>query len=262
MSEQVKPTSVDKAKAAPKARIKKKAEQGKKFLKKHGLTLSVLLLAALAGGCLLLLKSGLSAGASALKDSYFTAYAAEKSAAYEALYQGAYERAESKYHVSNRVLISLEGLEKVERLEVLEAGHVELITENRDDNTGNITAWLEVTGKGTFIVDLKAAEVLLDAEHRHVLVRAPRPELTDVTITQAVRKLFKDDFRNGNYSEGVHLAVDQLNDATLRIQKSLMANQYIDQNARAAAVRSVSNLVKELNPDIPDLTVDVEFLDE
>lgn len=40
-----------------------------------------------------------------------------------------------------------------------------------------------------------------------------------------------------------------------------MSNPYIYKNAQNVAVSMITNLVKELNPDIPDLTVEVEFVD-
>ena len=246
---------------SPKNEIKKKASSAKKTLQKNGLVLSLILLAVLVGTCAYLLKDSINVGAKALAESYNIAFSTEKDAAYQKLYQGAKDRAESKYHVSNKVLISVASFEESEKLEVLEANHVEFITENRDENTSNVTAWIEVTGKGTFVVDLKAAEFIVDNEHKYVLVRIPYPELTNVTITKAVQKLFKDDFWNGSYSDGVHLAVDQLNDADVRIKKALMANQYIYQNAQTVAVSMIENLVREFNPDIPDLTVEVEFMD-
>ena len=246
--------------SSPKPSVRKGAK-AQKNIKKHGLTVSIILLVVLLAACLFLLKDSINVGANALKDSYSLAYATEKNAAYQELYQGAFDRAESKYHVSNKVLISVASFEESEKLEVLEANHVEFITENRDDNTSNVTAWIEVTGKGTFVVDLQAAEFIVDNEHRYVLVRIPYPELTNVTITQAIQKLFKDDFWNGSYSDGVHLAIDQLNDADMRIKKALMSNQYIYKNAQSVAVSMIKNLVLELNPDIPDLTVEVEFMD-
>lgn len=240
------------------AKTKKNTE---KFLDKYGLTVSIILLIVLLASCLFLLKDGIRVGANALKDSYNNAYTSERNTSYQKLYQTAFKRAEDKYHVSNKALISVDGFEESEKLEVLEASHVEFITEDRDDNTSKITAWVEVTGKGTFIVDLKAAEFIVDNEHSYVLVRIPYPELTNVTITQAVQKLFKDDFWNGSYSDGVHLAIDQLNDADVRIKKALMANQYIYQNAKSVAVSMIKNLVLELNPGVDDLAVEVEFMD-
>lgn len=236
----------------PKKEPPKKGNNLHKTTKKYGLTAFIVLFVVLLAACLFLLRDAINVGAEALANSYSAAYESEKDAAYHELYQGAYDRAEAKYHLSSNALISIDSFDKTEKLEVLEANHVEFITKNRDESTDNITAWIEVTGKGKFIVDLRAAEFIVDNEHRYVLVRIPYPELTDITITNAVEKLFKDDFWNGSYSYGVHLAIDQLNDADLRIKKALMSNPYIYKNAQNVAVSMITNLVKKLNPDIPD----------
>lgn len=240
---------------------KEKAERMAKNLKKHGLTGSIVLFVVLLAVCLFLLKDSVSVGSEALANSYSVAYASEKDAAYQEFYQSAYDWAEAKYHVSNNMAIAIDGFEETEKLEVLKANHVEFITEDRDDNSGNVTAWLEVTGEGTFVVDLKAAEFIVDNEHRYVLVRVPYPELTNVSITNTKKCWFKDDLANGSYSQGVELALKQRNEASLQIQKSLMSNQYIYSNAQTVASSIIINLVKQLNPDIPDMTVEVEFMD-
>ena len=111
------------------------------------------------------------------------------------------------------------------------------------------------------MVDLKAAEFITDNANHYVLVRIPYPELTNVTITDTTKRWFRDDLANGSYSEGVDLALKQRNEASLQIQKALMSNQYIYENAQDVAVSLLINLVKQFNPDIPDLVVEVEFMD-
>lgn len=223
--------------------------------------IAIALIVCLTADCIYFWNDSVSIGANALSKMYNLAYQSEKDNAYQRLYQKAFDRAEKQYHVSNTVIISIGNLEKTEKLEVLKANDVEFITEDSDKNSGNVTAWLEVTGQGTFVVDLKAAEFIINNENKNVMVRVPYPELTNITITNAERKLFKDDIFNGSYSEGVELAIKQRNEASLQIQKSLMANQYIYSNAQDVAKSMITNLVKQFNPDIPELTVDVEFIE-
>lgn len=214
----------------------------------------------MAVGSLILFQESISIGASEMFDSYNASFAEERENAYLKLYQSAYDRAMDKYHVSNTVVITIGNLEETQKLEVLKANDVEFVAEDRDSNSGNVTAWLEVEGEGTFVVDLKAAEYIIDNEHQYVLVRIPGPELTDVAITQVTRRLFADDFLNGSYREGVDLALKQRNQASLQIQKALLSNQFIYDSAKKAAVSMISNLVRQFNQDVPDLRVDVEFL--
>lgn len=136
-----------------------------------------------------------------------------------------------------------------------------LLDDLRDNNSGNVTAWLEVEGEGTFVVDLQATEFIIDNDRHYVLVRIPNPELTNINIIKTTRRLFADDWRDGSYREGVDLALKQRNEASLQIQKALLSNQYIFSSAKDVAVAMIGNLVKQFNPDIPDLQVDVEFME-
>lgn len=244
--------------------IEGKPRKSKKMiniLKKQSITISLIVIVVLTAACLWLLKNSISIGAEALFSNYNTTYDLEKDAMYQDLYKFAFDRAERNYHVSNRVVISIGNLEKSGKLEVLKANCVEFITTDRDSNYGNVTAWLEVTGEGVFVVDLKASEFIVDNGRRYVLVRIPYPELTNVTITKTIKRWFKDDWKNGSYDEGVDLALKQRNEANLRIKKSLMSNQYIYSSSQDVAKNMIANLVKQFNSDIPDLTVEVEFID-
>ena len=219
----------------------------------------LMIMAASVGG--LLLKSGIKVGASELMSSFQGAYNNEKERVYGQIYDAVFQEAEQNHHVSNKVEISVANLQEEEKLEVIKANDVEFITENRDNNTGNVTAWLEVEGEGTFTIDLKAAEFDVDNEREYILVRIPKPELSNVKIVNTIRRLFADDLLNGSYSEGVDLALKQSNEALLQIQKSLLSNQYIYDNAKKVSVNMIQNLIKQLNPDVPQLQVEVEFFD-
>lgn len=238
----------------------KKSTKKLNFFKKHATTISIPVLVVLAALCLWLLKDIISIGAKALINNYVVAFETEKKAAYDEFYDRAFDKAKKNYHVSNRMVISINSLEKYNKLEVLKANHVEFITEDRDSNLGNVTAWLEVTGEGTFVVDLKAAEFIVDNYRRYVLVRIPYPELTNVIVTNTIKRFFKDDWKNGSYDEGVDLALKQQNEAGVRIHKALMSNQYIYNSAQDVAKNIIENLVKQFNTEIPDLTVEVEFI--
>lgn len=240
--------------------VKKPLKTKKFYTKKFGIwALAVIIILLVVS--ISLLGGGLKAGAKKLMASYSQAYESEKETTYGKFYQTAYERAEKKYHVSNTVIISIGNLEETGKLEVLKANDKEFIIEDKDSNTGNVTAWLEVSGEGTFVIDLQAAEYIIDNERRYVLVRIPKPELSDVSVTGSEKKFFKDDWQNGSYSEGVSLAMKQRNTALLRIRKSLLSNQYIYDNAKTVAVRMIQNLIRQFNPDIHDLTVEVEFME-
>lgn len=231
-----------------------------KSFEKHMVAIEVVLLFIFVIAALYLWESSIQTGAEALAGNRATAFASEKEDAYQRWYDSAFERAEERYHSSNFLAINIGSFEESNKLEVLKVNDVEFIVENREDNSGNITAWLEVTGEGTFTVDLQAAEFIVDNQRQHVQVRAIYPELDNVTIIKAEMRLFRDDWMNGSYSEGVDLALKQRNEASLRIQKALTANQYIHEQARVVAERAIINLVKQFNPGNTDLVVEVEFV--
>ena len=93
----------------------KKGNNLQKITKKYGLTASIILFVVLLAACLFLLRDAINVGAEALANSYSAAYESEKEAAYQELYQSAYERAEAKYHLSSKVLISIDSFEEAEK---------------------------------------------------------------------------------------------------------------------------------------------------
>ena len=202
-------------------------------------------------------------GVEAAKVSYQQSYDEEKDAAYNAKYQKYFEDAEEKYHVSNDITIYLGNVKETQRLEILKVSDVEFIIEEEEDNDSGIISWLEVPGEGTFVVDMKMAEYIVDNGRRHILVRVPYPELSNVTIDYGNIKelLFVDNMFNGSYKEGEELAMQQINEADVLIKKEFISNQNFYLSAQKAAKNMIANLITQVNPDIPDLVVEVEFMD-
>ena len=200
-------------------------------------------------------------GVSTLKSSYKTTFEKEKEAAYNTQYEKYFTQAEKEYHVSNRTKITVDDLKETANLEVLEVSDTEYIISENEDNGNGISSWLEVPGHGTYIVNLQAAEFIVDDEREYVLVRAPYPEITNISIdySNVNKLLFKNNIFNDSYSVGEDLARSQLNSADLLIKKEFASNQHFYLNAQEAAVSSIQCLVKQLNPKLPDMTVDVEF---
>ena len=211
----------------------------------------------------LLFGNMVSTGAEAVAASYTNAYNEQRNIVYQEKYDAYKSSAEEKFHVSNKVSIYVGNLKEEEKLEVLKVSDVEFVIEDKNNNDGKIISWLAVPGEGSFVVDLKAGEYVIDNERAHVLVRLPYPELTDITIDLAnVQKiLFKDNIFNGNgsYSEGEELAQRQLRQAELLIKKEFTSNQNFYLNAQKAAISTIKALVKQLNPKVENLVVDVEF---
>ena len=94
-----------------------------------------------------------------------------------------------------------------------------------------------------------------------MLVRVPDPELTNISIDYAnVRKLlFENDIFNDSHKAGEDLASQQLRSADSLIKKEFTSNQHFYLSAQKATINTIQCLVKQLNPEVADLTVDVEF---
>jgi len=233
----------------------------KKIKKGSVITFLSILTIFLIALCLFLYLDSTKVGTKALIENYNLSYDEEKAVIYEMVYSTFFNSGEEKFHVKNKVAIEIGNLKEVQKLEILKVSSVEYIIIDAESNDDNIESWLEVPGEGTFIVDLKKGEFIVDIERVHVFVRVPYPELTNVNIVYAnvSKLLFEDDLLNGNYSVGEDLARQQLSDAELLIHKELSSNQNYYLNAQKVARSTIENLVKQLNPNVPDLKVEVEF---
>lgn len=223
--------------------------------------LAICLCIILASISIYLFVTTMNVGANALVDSFDSSYLTERENTKEVIKAAFFNSAERKYHASNRITIFIGDITEEQKLEVLEVSDVEFIVEDRKDNSSNICSWLEVPGKATFVIDLQAAEFIVDNDRAYVKVRVPYPELSNVTIDYAnVNKLlFKDDIFNGSYKEGEDLAKQQLEQADLLIKKEFISNQNFYMNAQKSATTTIVNRVKQWNPEVQDINVEVEF---
>lgn len=225
----------------------------------------VLITAALVllGAVFMLWSLILDRAGEAARTAYESAKDTQSEAKYTEYYESSYQEAEAKAHVRNRVAIQVDSLMTEPRLEVLRAGDVEYSIIEPDKDGGNVTSWLEIPGYGVFTVDLSAGEFLVDDERRNVVVRIPHPELTQLTLDyENVRVLlWNQGYRNYSYRDGEDKARAQLDEGYTLIRKYMESNEKLYQNAEAAAVNMITYLVRQLNPMIPDLNVEIEFTD-
>lgn len=262
MNELKKSEETSPRKVSRRAGLRKNGEKVRKEYKKEQvIVIEIILLIIFSAGFLALRSYSVREGAKATAASYAAAYDREKENTYQKLYEKYYQLAEREYHVSNRVAVEIGGLREMAALEVMSVSDIEYILEDSEDNDKGITSWLEVPGQGTYVVDLQAAEFVVDDERDYVLTRVPYPELTNVSINYAgVKKLFfANNILNDSYNVGEDLARRQLSQADVLIKKAFASNQYFYLSAQEAAVSTIQCLVKELNPEIPELTVEVEF---
>lgn len=214
-------------------------------------------------------------GAQAAGNAFEAAKDVAASETYQSFYETSYASAEKAHHVSNRATISLGNLRETQKMEVLAVSEVSYQAESPEkDSQGilpNITdwfdeelvSWLEIPGNGVFTVDLQLGEFIIDNDRQSVLVRIPGPELTNFALDyENVEVLYFEEggaFKN-SAKYGTAKAMEQLQDAQLEMQQSVSNNQTLYKRARTAAENMLIRLVKELNPQMPDLVVEVEFL--
>ena len=239
-------------------------KEKRKFQIKKGMepTIAIVLCIVMIFIIVLLLFNTVSVGSKAVAASYTDAYNEQRNVIYQEKYNTYKSSVEEKFHVSNKVSIHVENLREKGTLEVLKVSDVEFVIEDKNSNDGKVISWLMVPGEAGFEVDLKAGEYVVDNERAHVLVRLPYPELTDIKIDFAnVQKILfkKDGISNGSYSDGEKLANQQLKQAELLISKEFTSNQNFYLNAQEAAISTMKALVKQLNPEVENLVVDVEF---
>lgn len=216
-------------------------------------------------------------GAAAAGNAFTLAKDAEADQVRQAFYETSYDAAEKAHHVSNRVSISIGDLCETQKLEVLavtEVSYQENTPEEKEgvqgvisDITGlfnkDLISWLEIPGSGVFTVNLQLGEFIIDNERQSVLIRIPGPELTNFTLDyEDVEILYFEAggvFKN-SVKFGAAKAREQLQDAQLEMQQSVSNNQVLYKRAEESAENMLIRLVKALNPQLPELTVQVEFL--
>ena len=195
--------------------------------------------------------------------AYQAARQTESESVYSNYYEKSYASAEEKAHVKNIVSINVESLSTEPKLEVLRVSDVEYAITDPKTDGGNVSSWLEIPGIGIFTVDLSAGEFIVDDVRERVLVRVPYPKLTQLTLDyENVKELFwSQGYRNYSYKDGEDLAQSQLNEGYIQLQNYMNSNEKLFLNAKDSAVNMITFFVKELNPAIPNLQVDVEFMD-
>lgn len=181
---------------------------------------------------------------------------------YNSAYESSFRVAEAKTHVSNNIAIRMEDIREMANLEVLRASDVEYVVTDKEDNPDNITSWIEVSGTGIFTVNLSCAEFIVDSQHQYVLIRVPQPVLSDfkVDIENTKQLLWRDDIFNGSVKVGEDEMRNQISEGVMRLKEYLTSNRMIRENAVNSAKNIIESFVKQLNPEISDLTVEVEFI--
>ena len=191
-----------------------------------------------------------------------TAYNVGRQEAYDKYYQMALDSAEEKNHVANYGMINIGDVREMSRLEVLKVSGTEFVIENAQDNDQNITSWIEVRGIGIFTVDLTLAQFAADSSRGYVLVRVPGPQLTECRVEETGKQLWKNDCKNDSIGDGVRLSQAQLGEGQKLLEDSRRSSRRFYDAAMESAEWMIQLLVRQWNPQIPDLESQVEFADD
>ena len=68
-------------------------------------------------------------------------------------------------------------------------------------------------------------------------------------------------FFNGSVAEGVQLSQNQLKEGRIKLEDAMKQDRRFYDESQKAAVSMIESLVKQWNPSVPDLQVEVEFIE-
>lgn len=194
-------------------------------------------------------------GLTAAKETYAQTLEGKSRETYEFYYENAFDAAERKYHVSNEAKISVEKIREEAELEVLQVSDIEYVI--REDNR---KSWTAIRGHGVYTVDLEMSEFIIDNERQYVLARIPEPGLNIAGLDYEYENyLFESGIFNGTISEGVDRAMEDLKTAQNRLQAKLLSTQVYFEMAEESARALIEGMIRNLNPGLPGLIVEVEF---
>lgn len=242
---------------APKSQ--KKPIQWKKIFSLSNICFAMTVILIVIGG--LVVSNTIRKGGESAQEAYENAKNKAADEAYSKFYDTAFASAERKYHVSNKISIEVASVREEANLEVLHVSDVEYVIESKDDNENNIEVWMEFYGDGVYTVDMKASEFIIDSDRQYVLVRVPRPELTNCRITKVNQLFWQNGVFNKSNSVGTDLAVEMRNAGYAKLNNYMKSNAKFYKSAKESATLVITDLVKGLNSELSDIVVEVEFVD-
>ena len=133
-----------------------------------------------------------------------------------------------------------------------------------DPLIGDAEAWIRFNGIGTFTIDLQNTDFILDEQRKAVLVRVPSPVMGQILIQQDeddVLYTSSAGLFNNSSDTGNQLVLSLTQKAQQDMTAKARSNPEYYAQAKASAEKTIIQLIKNLNPDLPDLTVEVEFID-
>lgn len=207
----------------------------------------------------------LSAMVKRFSDGYSKDFQDAKASASSEAYDNAYDQAREKYKITNTVEITIGNLRDEQKLEVYEVSASSL--QQSEDKEAIVL----FNGSSVFTVDMRSAEYLVDNAHQKVAIRIPKPEVsqnvlfTDYEIVYLKDKGFigriVDNLTDSAVGVGEDKALAMTKSASEDMRTKIVNNQEYYAQAVTSAKNFLSDSVKALNPDIPNLQVEIVIMD-
>lgn len=207
----------------------------------------------------------LSAMVKRFSDGYSKDFQDAKAQASTEAYNIAYNNAREKFKITNTVEINIGNLRDEQKLEVYEVNASSL--QQSEDKEAIVL----FNGSSVFTVDMRSAEYLVDNAHQKVTIRIPKPEVsqkvlsTDYEIVYLKDKGFigriVDNLTDSAVGVGEDKALAMTKSASEDMRTKIVNNQEYYAQAVTSAKNFLSDSVKALNPDIPNLQVEIVIMD-
>lgn len=208
----------------------------------------------------------------AYSDSYASAKLQASQEAYAKYEKMGYDKAEKKYHTSNRATINIDTLKEKNHLEVLSASDTYLNVIKESDIMEDSQRWVAIPGTAVYTVDMSMSEIIKDDYNEYILVRVKYPELSDITINYDKVETYLYVYNSlatsiekgrisydGTYKAGASEAQRDYAKAYSEMYERFYSDQKFYITAQDSARRIITSMVRNLNPEIPNLKVEVEF---
>lgn len=185
----------------------------------------------------------------------------------QSYYDFFYNRGKSQYHVTGDVVLKVDGVQEISKLEVLYVSDVDYYISDEEHVRNNIgaTIWLKYYGYGVYTVDMQLADYVLDGEHNYILVRVPNPEFSDFRLSEEIKILSIDGnksfipWEKNKSSEVSSLLLNAREEVHMNLEEKMSYNQSDFNAAKKQAEDSIKKIIKDINSDNPELIVEVDF---
>ena len=246
--------------------------------KKHGYTGIVVLLCLIVltiSGTYMLYKGAIKKGLRVATKAYET----EKKEVYDSQFPNAYEKYYNKTleeeQIKNRTVINIKSTNEESKYEVLGIVEQFFQIQSKEVEDQGIRCWEYFTGEAEFVIDMQELEYIIDSDHDYVLIRTKKPVIANIRVLeesaeeerfvfyyenkQYDRRSFKKNLQNMDFAKRI---LNEIKDMALtKFKDSILNNDEYEKMAIENTESLLSNLIHSLNPNRPDLTVEVEFTD-